>query len=58
MGCGDLRLLNGRAHRCVEAGKRAGLVKLTEPRAVLVYQLEWRNPTILRGRQLKCRATT
>ena len=40
MGCGDLRLLNGRAHRCVEAGKRAGLVKLTEPRAVLLYQLE------------------
>ncbi len=31
MGCGDLRLLNGRAHRCVEGRKRAGLVNLTEP---------------------------
>ena len=31
MGCGDLRLLNGRAHRCVEGRKRPGLVNLTEP---------------------------
>ena len=31
MGCGDLRLLSGRAHLCVEAGKRVGLVKLTVP---------------------------
>ena len=39
MGRGDLRLLSRRAHLCVEAGKRVGLVKLTVPQQPMVLQV-------------------
>ena len=39
MGRGDLRLLSRRAHLCVEAGKRVGLVKLTVP--FMAMPAEW-----------------
>ena len=29
MGCGDLRLLNERGHRCIEAGTCGRLINLT-----------------------------